>query len=159
MRIALARLGCKSLVNDSENRSRTPSSILFVCGQNAIRSPIAEAIARNHFGSGVYVASAGVKHGERDPFVDTVLGEIGLDLGDRQPQTLDDLKDDYFDLIITLAPEAHHRALDMTRANAAVVEYWPTPDPTSTIGTRDQILAAYRQVRDMLSKKIGEIAG
>lgn len=118
---------------------------------------MAEAIAKSVFGEKVYVASAGVKQGERDPFVDAVLDEVGLNLGNRQPQTLDELEDDYFDLIITLAPEAHHRALDMNRANAVDVVYWPTPDPTGAIGTRDQILAAYRQVRELLSKKIGEI--
>jgi len=157
MRIALARLGKKDLAEEKESQNRVPGSILFVCGQNAIRSPMAEAIAKSVFGEKVYVASAGVKHGERDPFVDVVLDEVGLDLGNRQPQTLDELEDDYFDLIITLAPEAHHRALDMHRANAVDVVYWPTPDPTVAIGTRDQILAAYRQVRELLSKKIGEI--
>ena len=111
-----------------------PGAILFVCGMNSIRSPMAEIIARSMLPAGTYVASAGVRPGERDPFVDTVLGEIGLDLGARQPQTLDELEDDYFDVIITLAPEAHHRALEMTRGNAVEVIYWPTPDPTVATG-------------------------
>ena len=45
-----------------------------------------------------------------------------------------------FDLIVTLAPEAHHKALELTRTIAADVEYWPTPDPTATEGTREQRL-------------------
>jgi protein-tyrosine-phosphatase len=129
---------------------RPPASVLFVCGMNAIRSPMAEAIARQMFGQGTYVASAGVRPGQRDPFVDAVLDEIGLTLGKRQPQTLDELEDDFFDVIVTLAPEAHHRALELTRANAVDVIYWPTPDPTVATGTREQILAAYREVRDQL---------
>ena len=91
-----------------------------------------------------------MRAGERDPFVDAVLAEIGLTLDRRQPQTLDQLEDDYFDLIVTLAPEAHHTALDMNRSNAVEVVYWPTQDPSVVAGTRDQILAAYRQVRDHL---------
>ncbi len=127
-----------------------PSSVLFMCGMNAIRSPIAELLARRYLPNTTYIASAGVRHGERDPFVDVVLGEVGLDLGDRRPHTLDDLEDDYFDLIITLAPEAHHRALELTRSSAVDVVYWPTADPTTATGSRDRILDAYRQVRDHL---------
>ena len=65
-----------------------PSSILFMCGMNAIRSPMAEALARAMLPQTVYVASAGVRAGERDPFVDAVLEEEGLTLGHREPQTL-----------------------------------------------------------------------
>lgn len=140
-----------------------PSSVLFVCGMNAIRSPMAEMLARRHLPAGTYIASAGIRHGERDPFVDAVLAEMGLDLGRRQPQTLDDLEDDYFDLIVTLAPEAHHRALERTRASAVDVVYWPTPDPAVATGTRERILDAYRAVRDhleiMLSKRFGPPSG
>ncbi|MEN9894693.1 MAG: hypothetical protein RIR97_545 [Pseudomonadota bacterium] len=78
------------------------------------------------------------------------LAEINLSLGRRNPQTLDEMEDDFFDLIITLAPEAHHRALELTRSNAIDVSYWPTPDPTVATGTREQILSAYRDVRDHL---------
>jgi len=134
-----------------------PGALLFGCGMNAIRSPMAEIIARSVLPAGTYIASAGVRPGERDPFVDTVLAEIGLDLGQRQPQTLDELEDDYFDVIVTLAPEAHHRALELTRSNAVEVIYWPTPDPTVATGTRERILDAYREVRDMLRQRI--IAG
>jgi protein-tyrosine-phosphatase len=99
-----------------EKDRKLPGAVLFMCGQNSIRSPMAEAIARHYLPSSVYVASAGVKRGERDPFVDVVLDEIGLTLGRHQPHVLDDLEDDYFDLIVTLAPEAHHAALDLTRS-------------------------------------------
>lgn len=138
---------------DTGDRDR-PLSVLFVCGMNAIRSPMAEAIARSLLPPGSYVASAGVRPGERDPFVDTVLDEVGLSLGRRQPQTLDELEDDFFDIIVTLAPEAHHRALDMNRGNAVDVVYWPTPDPTVATGTRERILDAYREVRDLLTARI-----
>lgn len=115
---------------------------------------MAEQIALRVLPAATFVASAGVRAGERDPFVDTVLAEKGLTLAERQPMTLDQLEDDYFDLIITLAPEAHHRALELTRTLAVDVEYWPTADPTTVTGTRDQILAAYRDVRNRLETRI-----
>ena len=133
-----------------------PQSVLFLCGMNAIRSPMAEALARQILPSRVFLASAGLRAGERDPFVDAVLGEKGLSLGERQPQSIEELADTNFDLIITLSPEAHHRALDMTRTIAADVEYWPTMDPTVVSGTRDQIIAAYRDVRDRLAASIAQ---
>lgn len=122
---------------------------------NAVRSPMAEQLARRMLPATVFVASAGVRAGERDPFVDAVLAEEGLTLGERHPTTMDDLEDDYFDLIVTLAPEAHHTALELTRSLAVEVEYWPTPDPTGASGTREQIMAAYRDVRERLKARIG----
>ena len=133
---------------------KRPGAILFMCGMNVIRSPMAEAIARKLLPAGVYIASAGVRHGERDAFVDTVLEEIGVTLGRRQPKVLDELEDDFFDLIVTLTPEAHHAALELTRSSAVEVIYWPTPDPTVASGTREQILAAYREVREHLQTLI-----
>ena len=131
-----------------------PSSALFVCGRNSVRSPMAEALAKHLFPTGLYVASAGVSPGERDPFVDAVLAEIGLDLGRHRPHALEDLEDMNFDLAVTLSPEAHHRALELTRTLAIEVEYWPTADPTSATGSRAQILAAYRDVRQRLEDRI-----
>ncbi|MVA24937.1 low molecular weight phosphatase family protein [Agrobacterium vitis] len=136
---------------DHGHERAVPHSVLFLCGMNAVRSPMAEALAKRLLPSGVYVASAGVRHGERDPFVDVVLDEIGLSLGKRQPQTLDELEDDFFDLVVTLAPEAHHAALELTRSSSVEVVYWPMPDPTVEADTRDQQLAAYREVRDRLA--------
>jgi protein-tyrosine-phosphatase len=122
---------------------------------NAVRSPMAEQLARRMLPATSFVASAGVRAGERDPFVDAVLAEEGLSLGERHPRTMDDLEDDYFDLIVTLAPEAHHAALELTRSLAIEVEYWPTPDPTNAGGTREQIMASYRDVRERLKARIG----
>ena len=130
---------------------KRPGAILFMCGLNVIRSPMAEVIARSILPANTYVRSAGVRAGERDPFVDVVLEEIGLSLGRRLPQTLEELEDDYFDLIITLSPPAHHAALELTRSNAVDVVYWPTMDPTVATGTREQILDSYREVRDHLA--------
>lgn len=120
---------------------------------NAVRSPMAETIARSLL-PGTYIASAGVRPGERDPFVDAVLDEVGLSLGRHAPHSLDELEDDYFDLIVTLAPEAHHAALELTRSMAVDVMYWPTPDPTVATGTRDQIMSSYREVRELLKMLI-----
>jgi protein-tyrosine-phosphatase len=121
---------------------------------NAVRSPLAERLARTMLGDAVFVASAGVRAGERDPFVDATMRETGLGPDDHTPKTLDELEDDYFDLIVTLSPEAHHAALELTRTLAVEVEYWPMPDPAAARGTRDQIMDAYRDLRDRLQARL-----
>jgi protein-tyrosine-phosphatase len=119
-----------------------------------VRSPIAEAILRFLAGRRVYVVSAGVRAGEPDPFAAAVMEELGIDLTRHRPQSLDELNDTSFDLIVSLSPEAHHKALQLAEGYAVEVEYWPTPDPTLAQGSREQILDAYRGVRDGLLRKI-----
>ena len=131
-----------------------PGAILFSCSYNAVRSPIAEGLTRLYFGREIYVASAGVKEGEPDPFAAAVMDEIGADITKHQPQTFEDLVDSSFDLIVTLSPEAHHKALEFTRTLACDVVYWPTMDPTATEGSRERRLEAYRDTRDTLAKRI-----
>lgn len=142
--------------NKTSGASTKPSSILFVCGKNSIRSPIAELLARRILGPGVFIASAGVIKGDRDPFVDVILAEEELSLDDRQPRGLEDLADGYFDLVITLSSLAHYTVLENMRGFSVEVEYWPIPDPTLVTGSREQIVSAYRSVRDSLKKQITE---
>lgn len=134
-------------------------AVLFACAFNAVRSPMAEAIARHFFGKSIYVQSAGARKGDVDPFMVAVLDEIGIDASRHRPRTLEELEDWEglnFDLIVSLSPEAHHKALELTRTSAVEVEYWPTPDPTLVQGSRDQVLDAYRSVRDLLTRRIKE---
>lgn len=129
---------------------------------NAVRSPMAEALMKYVAGRRIYVNSAGVRKGERDPFVAEVMDELGIDLAKHRPRTIEELEDLEglnFDLVVSLSPEAHHKALDLTRRMALDVEYWPTFDPTLEQGSRDQRLDAYRAVRDQLLKRIRQRFG
>ena len=136
-----------------------PQAVLFACGMNAVRSPMAAALFKHLFGRSTYVASAGVRPGELDPFAVIAMEEIGLDIAKHHPMTFEELEDRKglnFDLIVTLSPEAHHKALELTRTIVAEVEYWPTPDPTVVEGNRGQRLQSYRAVRDQLMLRITE---
>ncbi|NND49336.1 MAG: arsenate reductase ArsC [Rhizobiales bacterium] len=143
------------MVPASQTR-RLPGAVLFACGQNAVRSPMAAALMRQQMGRRVYVASAGVRQGELNHLAVEVMAEIGIDIAGHQPQTFKDLHDTSFDLVISLAPEAHHHAVEMTRTMAIEAEYWPTPDPTAALGNREQQLQAFRAVRDDLRQRIRE---
>ncbi|MEP9368215.1 low molecular weight phosphatase family protein [Xanthobacter sp. VNH20] len=139
------------------SRSARPQSVLFICGQNVVRSVMASAWAKHLFGKSLYVGSAGVIAGEADPFVTAVMEEVGLDVRRHRPKSVEELEELEglgFDLAISLSPDAHHRALEITRTNALGVEYWPTADPTLETGNREQRLDAYRTVRDELERHV-----
>lgn len=133
-----------------------PGSVLFACTMNAVRSPMAEAIMKYLHGHRVYVDSCGVRAGELDGFVVAVLDEIGIDVAGHTPKTFDDLQDEFFDVVISLSPEAQHRAVELTRNNATELEFWHMPDPSLIEGSREQRLEAYRQLRDLIMRRIVE---
>ena len=134
--------------------ARLPGSILFMCGQNAIRSPMAEALAALHLPRTVLVRSAGLRSGTRDPFVDAVIAELGLPVIPHDPHGIDEIEDGLFDVIVALTPEAHEFACELGRTSSVEVEMWDTPDPSLTEGRREQVLEAYRGVRDGLERRI-----
>ena len=129
---------------------------------------MAEALLKRLVGTAVFVDSCGLKRARptqeddeddeaqatADPFVQIVMAELGCDLSLHRPKTFDELDDNSFDLVISLTPEAQHRSVELARGRAADIEYWPTQDPTLTEGSREARLAAYREVRDALARRI-----
>jgi protein-tyrosine-phosphatase len=136
------------------NGEELPGAVLFACTFNAVRSPMAAAMMRHLFGRFVYVDSVGVRRGELDPLAVEAMEEIGMEIGKHKPKSFDEFEDTSFDLVVTLSPEAQHKAVELTRTSAATIEYWPTMDPTIVEGSRDQRLSAYRAVRDELQRRI-----
>ena len=130
------------------------TSVLFACTHNAVRSPMAEGMLKNLLGHSVFVDSVGVREAELDAFAVEVMGEIGIDISKHRPKTFDDLEDESFDEIISLSPEAQHRAVELTRVMACEVIFWNTFDPTIAEGSRETRLDAYRQIRDQIRSRI-----
>jgi protein-tyrosine-phosphatase len=142
--------------------SELPGAVLFACNHNRVRSPMAESLMKLMFGDRVYVDSCGLRRDEDDdpdPFAVAVMDELGADLSRHRAKTFDDLEDDSFDVVISLTPEAQHRAVELARHRAVEIEYWPTLDPTLTMGSREAALEAYRGVRDALAARIRERFG
>ena len=136
-----------------------PSAVLFACTQNAVRSPMAAALTRHLYPNTIYCRSAGVEVGELDPFVDIVMSEVGVDITRHKPHTFEALADASFDLVVSLSVPAQQAVRDWTRTLAIDVEYWPTMNPSQIGDTREQRLAAYREVRDGLLRQIIERMG
>jgi protein-tyrosine-phosphatase len=123
---------------------------------------MAESLFCHLIGPSVPVRSAGVQTADLDPFAVAAMAEIGLDIAEHRPVTFEELEDLEgldFDLIVTLSPKAHHKALELTHRLAADVEYWPTPDPSVIEGSREHRIQAYREVREQLSQRILERFG
>lgn len=133
-----------------------PSSVLFCCDHNAVRSPMAEGLMKKLYGSDIYVQSAGVHNDmEIDGFAIAVCEELGVALGRHQSRSFDDMRewgDDIssYDLVIALSPASQRQALELTRYYHLDVEYWPIMDPTGIGEGRDAKLDAYRQARDQI---------
>ena len=144
---------------------RQPDAVLFCCNFNQVRSPMAESLLKHLIGTRIFVDSCGLKRAafdpdeddmEVDPLAAEVMKELGVDLTRHRCKTFGELEDDSFDLVISLTPEAQHRAVEIARGRSADIEYWPTMDPTLTEGSRQHRLEAYRQVRDSLAARINE---
>ena len=122
-----------------------PSSVLFACTMNSIRSPIAEGILKFFHGHAIYVDSVGVYSSNIDEFAVAVMEEIGIDLSHHKGKRFDDLEDTSYDVVISLSPDAHHRAIELTRVMAIELEFWKVIDPTLISGERREThLNAYR---------------
>jgi len=143
--------------------ARQPDAVLFCCNFNQVRSPMAEALLKRFAGTRIFVDSCGLKRSRFDPDTDDmevdplaaeVMKQVGVDLSKHHCKTFDELEDDSFDLVISLTPEAQHRAVELARGRSADIEYWPTLDPTLVEGSREHRLEAYRQVRDALTARI-----
>src|ERR1700735_650435 len=114
----------------------TIGAVLFACNLNQVRSPMAEALLKRMVGTRVYVDSCGLRRPAMvhddvrdedveagvDPFVKAVMAELGCDVARHRPKTFADLEDSSFDLVISLTPEAQHRAVELARGRAADIE-------------------------------------
>ena len=135
-----------------------PAAVLFACNYNRVRSPMAEGLMKRLFGARVYVDSVGLRADSgqdwTDPFMAAAMDEAGIDMSRHMPKTFDDLEDQSFDLVISLTPEAQHRAVELARGRATDLEYWPTHDPTLVVGQREVMLNAYREVREAIEARL-----
>lgn len=131
-----------------------PSSVLFACTMNSVRSAMAEGILKNLHGGRIYIDSVGIQAGESNGYMVEVMAEIGIDLSNHRSKTFDSLDDTSFDMIISLSPEAQHAAVELTRWMSCELIYWPTFDPDVIRGRREARLLGFRQIRDDLIYKI-----
>jgi protein-tyrosine-phosphatase len=131
-----------------------PSSVLFACTMNSVRSVMAEGILKKICGEKIYIDSVGKQAGDKNGYMVQVMAEIGIDLSNHRSKTFVSLDDTSFDMIISLSPEAQHAAVELTRWMSCELIYWPTFDPDAIRGRRETRLEGFRKIRDDLIDKI-----
>ena len=132
--------------------------VLFVCTRNSIRSPMAEALAKDLATQGLIRSesfeSAGVDPSDVDGFAISVMAELEIDLLRHDSQDLEDVMAKDLDLVITLSDVAAVHAQDLADKSGATLEAWSVEDPSRVEGSREEKLAAYRQTRQALRDKL-----
>ena len=129
-------------------------SVLFLCNQNSVRSPMAKALAERFSKRRIFVESAGLIAGSLDPFSVAAMEEEEIDISEHRAKTLADVKIELFDLVIALTEESRDH---VAKHNPDVLlEYWATPDPSDSEGNRNQVMDSYRLVRDHLEVRIAD---
>ena len=139
-------------------------AVLFACNINAVRSAMAEAMVKHAFPGKIFVDSCGVTPGIQDGFATAVMDEIGLDISAHEPKSFDDLESGFYDVIISFSSEAHDVALALTQNIDCEPLYWPVDNLANLTGSREEMLRAYRNVREDIRGKLSiyfgkEIAG
>ena len=139
----------------TENAKKV-QSVLFVCNQNAVRSPMAEALANRHCKRRIFIDSVGLIAGNLDPFSIGSMAEEDIDISDHEPKALGTVDLSVFDLVIALTQESRDHISKLRDKGGFVLEYWPTPDPSDAEGNRNQVMDSYRLVRDRLETMIAD---
>jgi protein-tyrosine-phosphatase len=142
------------------NMPRRPTSVLFCCDDNAVRSPMAEGIAKRDYGIGIYIQSAGVRTAPAiDPLAVAVCAEAGVDIARHRLRSFQQMEAwgdqiGSYDLIVALSPAAQRHALEYTRWHDIEVAYWPVLDPTGVGADTRARRTAYRHARDQIARQI-----
>ena len=119
-------------------------NVLFVCVENANRSQMAEAFARQLGGAAIQAFSAGSRpSGQINPKAQRFMAELGYDLSAQRSKSLDELAGLRFDAVITMGCGDACPWLPARRR-----EDWALRDP------RDLDDAGYRAVRDDIGARV-----
>ena len=138
-----------------DNKQKLIGSILVLCSQNTVRSPMLEAFLKQALGKKVYVRSAGVENALLNPLAVEVMYEEGIDISGHVSESYEDLPPDSYDLILALSEPAYELAREIAREQAADIEYWSTSEPPRFAEeSRETTLSAMRQIRDELKRHL-----
>jgi arsenate reductase len=126
--------------------------ILFLCTHNSARSQMAEGLVNHYLSERFAAFSAGTEQTRVNPFARAAMAELGIDLSAHRSKTLDEFAGQPFDYVITLCDSANETCpLFMGGVKRLHIGF---PDPSQASGSDEEILAAFRQVRDAIKEKL-----
>ncbi len=126
--------------------------VLFLCTENSCRSQMAEGLVNHDLAGQVQAFSAGVRPSRVNPLAIQVMAELGIDISQHRSKSVDDLAETNFDLVITVCDQAREQCpVFFGPAEVLHVGY---PDPARSTGTEEEIMAAFREVRDEMRRQL-----
>jgi arsenate reductase len=128
--------------------------VLFLCSENSCRSQMAEGILRHLMGNEFEVFSAGVRPSVVNPISIKVMAEIGIDISGHRSKSIDEFQGKSFDFVITTCDAA--RETCPVFPGIARRLHWSFNDPAKAEGSENEILSAFRKVRDEIKLRIQE---
>ncbi len=130
-------------------RERKPEHILFLCVANSARSQMAEGVARSLAPAGVRISSAGSEPTSVRPPAVEALREVGIDISGHRSKGVTEV-DRTVDAVITLCAEE----VCPVWLDDVIRVHWGLPDPAAVVGSDEQVLDAFRGVRDELQTRL-----
>ena len=124
--------------------------VVFVSATNGLNSPMAEAMLRWLDSEHFEARSAGTICGELHPLAVQVLKEIGIDLGQALPKSVQQLPDEEFDYVITLGERAP--SYDRIFASAQII-HWKFENADAP-DDADKQLRRFRMLRDQILQRL-----
>ena len=127
--------------------------ILVLCTGNSARSQMAEGFLRS-FDCGLEVYSAGTRPAERvHPAAVQAMAEEGIDIGAGRPKSVEQYLGQRFDFVITVCDHANQICPVFTGEVRRRVHIG-FDDPAAAQGSEDEVLAAFRRVRDEIQERL-----
>lgn len=125
--------------------------VLFLCTGNSCRSQMAEGLVRGLFNDRWEPASAGTNpEGQVSPHAIQVMRELGIDISGQRSKSVEEFRDADFDLVVTVCDDAAEKCPAWLGSTPTVHRGFP--DPYLATGSEEEILTAYRQVRDAMKE-------
>ena len=130
--------------------------VLFLCSTNSARSQMAEAFLRSYAGDRFEAHSAGIEPKEIHPLTKKVMDEIGIDISGQYSKSLKDYMGKiHFGYLITVCDEADKKC-PTTFPGMGQRLRWSLEDPTQFVGTEEEKLKKFREIRDQIKKRVKE---
>ena len=143
----------------SSAMDRDKKKVLFLCTHNSARSQMAEGLLRAMYADRYEAYSAGIAATSVDPRAMLVMKEIGIDISGQRSKTSSEFGDTIFDLAVTVCDRARQACpicstrleLPSSLPKAREVIHRSFEDPAAALGTEEEQIEAFRQVRDEIA--------
>ena len=137
----------------------TSRRVLFLCTGNSARSQMAEAFLRKYAGNTFEAHSAGLEPKGLNPFTVKVMQEVGIDVSNQQSKGVENyLGKTLFQYLVTVCDDADQNCPSVwPGVNTRM--HWSFEDPAKFEGSEEEKLAKFREIRDLIEKKIRDWLG